>query len=132
MITFKTTAVTAVLAGACALGTAPAFAGAKDYAFQIVDKEIKHGAAIVSVRLVDNRTGQAVPDAVIYKTRLDMGPDGMETMTTPISALPVDQPGVYRFKTDLTMAGNWALSLAAKVQGETETIPGKLAIKATL
>jgi hypothetical protein len=40
----------------------------------------------------------------------------------PISS---DEPGVYSFKTDLVMAGRWRLSLAAKVQGEHETVKGE-------
>jgi hypothetical protein len=41
------------------------------------------------------------------------------------------EPGVYRFKTKLTMAGKWALSLGAKVQGETGTVENKLIVTAT-
>ena len=51
-----------------------------------------------------------------------MAPDGMPTMTAPIEALPSTEPGVYRFKTNLTMEGGWQLSLGAKIQGETGTL----------
>lgn len=112
-------------------GMTPSFAGVSNYEFQPVDQTLKHGDAVVAVRLIDKRTNKPVPDAVIYQTRLDMGPDGMAKMTTPVSPMPGTQPGVYRFKTNLLMAGNWALSLAAKVQGETETVPGQMTIKAT-
>ncbi len=61
---------------------------------------------------------------------MDMEPDGMETMTTPVEVLPSDEPGVYRFRTNLVMAGGWRFSIAAKVQGETETVEGKLVLKA--
>jgi hypothetical protein len=44
--------------------------------------------------------------------------------------LPETEPGVYRFKADLTMAGAWALQLVAKVQGEAETIAGTVNFKA--
>ena len=33
---------------------------------------------IVSVRLMNKKTGQPVPDAVIFASRLDMAPDGMQ------------------------------------------------------
>ncbi|ACI91178.1 conserved hypothetical protein [Afipia carboxidovorans OM5] len=126
-------AVTAALAAALSV---TAFSAAKaditDYEFRLVQTEVKHGkGAIVAVRLVEKRSGKAVPDAVIFATRIDMAPDGMETMAAPIEALPSTEPGVYRFKTNLTMAGGWRLSLGAKIQGETGTIENKLVLKAT-
>ena len=102
-----------------------------DYEFRLVQSDVKQGnGAIVAVRLVDKRSGKAVPDAVIFATRIDMAPDGMPTMAAPIEALPSSEPGVYRFKTNLTMAGGWQLSLGAKIQGETGTIENKLVLKA--
>lgn len=102
----------------------------KDYEFQLVQAELKKGDADLAVRLVDKRSGKAVPDAVIYTKRIDMAPDGMPTMTAPIDALPATEPGVYRFKVALSMAGNWLLSLSAKVQGENGTLEAKLPVKA--
>jgi hypothetical protein len=58
-----------------------------------------------------------------------MAPDGMPTMAAPLEQMPSVEPGVYRFKTGLPMQGNWQLSLAAKVQGETGTIESKLVLK---
>ena len=110
---------------------ATALADSKDYEFQLVDKEVKQGAATVAVKLVHKPSGRAIPDAVIFAKRIDMGPDDMEAMTAPLEPLPSTEPGVYRFKTDLTMAGNWTLSLGAKVQGETGTVENKLILKAT-
>ena len=106
-------------------------ADAKDYEFQLVQTEMKKGNdAVVAVRLVDKRTGKPVPEAVIFAKRIDMAPDGMETMTSSIEQLPSTEPGVYRFKTNLTMEGGWRLSLGAKVQGETGTVENKLVLKA--
>jgi hypothetical protein len=51
-------------------------------------------------------------------------------MASPIEALPATEPGTYRFKADLIMAGGWRLSLGAKVQGETGTLENKLILKA--
>lgn len=126
-------AVTAALAAALSV---TAFSAAKaditDYEFRLVQTEIKYGnGAIVAVRLINKRSGKAVPDAVIFATRIDMAPDGMESMAAPIEALPSTEPGVYRFKTNLTMAGGWRLSLGAKIQGETGTLENKLVLKAT-
>lgn len=132
MFAMKHAAVVVAVGSILAFGAmTPSFAAASDYEFQLVDQTLKHGAAVVVVRLVDKRTNRPVPDAVIYQTRLDMGPDGMATMTTPATPVPGTRPGVYLFKTNLMMAGNWALSLAAKVQGETETVTGRMTIKAT-
>ncbi|WP_336486351.1 FixH family protein [Methylobacterium nigriterrae] len=110
--------------------TGPAQADIKDYEFQLVKNEVKQGDAVLDVRLVDRRSGKPVPDAVIMAKRMDMAPDSMEEMTSKIEQLPSPEPGVYRFKTKLTMAGGWRLSLGAKVQGETGTVENKLVLQA--
>lgn len=121
-------ALSAVLLAAMATS---ALADIKDYEFQLVTKEVKHGAATVAVKLVHKPSGRAIPDAVIFARRMDMGPDKMEAMVAPLDPLPSEEPGVYLFKTELIMAGNWALSLGAKVQGEEGTVKSKLIVKAT-
>ena len=122
----------ALLCAVFAVPFAPmaARADAADYEFQLVDKEAKAGAATLSVRLVHKSDGKAVPDAVIFATRLDMAPDGMEGMKTSIEPAPGDEPGTYKFKVMLSMAGGWRLSLGAKVQGETGTVVGQMVLKA--
>ncbi len=111
--------------------TTTSLADSKDYEFQLIDKEVKQGEAVIAVKLVHKPSGRAIPEAVIFAKRIDMGPDGMETMEEPIEAVASTEPGVYRFKTNLTMAGKWALSLGAKVQGETGTVENKLVVTAT-
>lgn len=133
MTTFFTKrAARASLAAALSLAAlSAAHADIDDYEFRLVQSDIKQGnGAIVTVRLVDKRSGKAVPDAVIFATRIDMAPDGMPTMTAPIEVLPPTEPGIYRFKTNLMMAGGWQLSLGAKLQGETGTLENKLVLKA--
>lgn len=107
-----------------------ALADIKDYEFQLVQNEIKSGEAIVAVRVVHKPTGKPVPDAVIFSKRLDMAPENMATMTTPLEPVETSEPGVYRFKTKLTMDGRWQLSVAAKLQGESGTLQGRLILKA--
>src|SRR5260370_37332542 len=68
----------------------------KDYEFQLVDKTIKKGDAIISVRLIHKPDSKPVPDAVIFATRLDMAPDGMQEMTTKVTPMPGTEPGTYR------------------------------------
>ncbi len=103
----------------------------KDYEFQLVDQTVKKGDAIIAVRLIHKPDGKPVPDAVIFATRLDMTPDGMQEMATKIAPMQSTEPGVYKFKANVSMAGGWQLSLGAKVQGETGTVESKLVIKAT-
>ncbi|MFC6792249.1 FixH family protein [Methylobacterium komagatae] len=126
-------ALSAALLGAAFSASAtilPAQADIKDYQFQLVQQEAKVGEAVVAVRLVDKRTGKPVPDAVIFAKRLDMAPDSMEEMVTRLEQLPSTEPGIYRFKAKLSMAGGWRLSLGAKVQGETGTVEDKLVFQA--
>jgi hypothetical protein len=107
------------------------FAGPNDYTFEPVQAEVKKGNDVtVAVRLVHKPTGKPVSDAVIFSPRLDMSPEGMETMTAPIAKAAGAEPGSYAFKTDLPMAGGWLLTVSAKVQGEQETVVGKVAFKA--
>lgn len=109
-----------------------ATAGPQDYAFEAVAPQVRKGeGAVVAVRLVHKPTGEPVPDAVIFQTRLDMAPDGMPTMTTPVTVLPPTEPGVYRFQADFVMAGGWLLTLQAKVQGEAATVRGEVPLQAT-
>ena len=125
-------ALQAALIGVAMAGSVTvARADIKDYEFQLIDQTVKKGDAVISVRLVHKPDGKPVPDAVIFATRLDMAPDGMQEMATKITSMPSTEPGVYKFKATLTMAGGWQLSLGAKVQGETGTIENKLVLKAT-
>jgi hypothetical protein len=128
----RTSSAIAAAAMLSLLGFAtPALADIRDYEFQLVQNEARKGEAVIAVRLVNKKTGKAVPDAVIAAKRIDMAPDGMADMTPRIEQLPTTEPGVYRFKANLSMEGRWQLSLGAKVQGETGTVESRLVIKAT-
>jgi hypothetical protein len=112
-------------------GSTAALADIKDYKFELVDQTVQAGPdKVVTVRLMNTKTGKLVPDAVIFATRLDMAPDGMQEMATKIVAVPGAEPGTYKFKATFGMAGRWQLSLGAKVQGETGTVDNKLVITA--
>src|SRR5262245_6130133 len=117
--------VAAFLAATSFAGTA--FAGADDYAFEPVSGQIKSSnVATIAVRLVHKPSGKPVPAAAIVQTRIDMTPDGMASMAAAIVPLPNPEPGVYAFKAPLTMTGRWLLTVSAKVQGEPETVTGKV------
>jgi hypothetical protein len=131
MMIWRSVTAAALLAASFGLNS-EAFAGASDFAFEPVTAEMRKGDDVtIAVRLVNKATGKPVPDAVIIRTRIDMGPEGMGEMDSPVKPLPSPQPGVYAFKTDLTMAGRWQFTLAAKVQGEADTITGKIIVRAT-
>jgi hypothetical protein len=118
-------------AGLLATLASPALADVKDFEFQLVKSEVKQGdGAVVAVTLINKRTKQPVPNAVIFAKRIDMAPDGMASMSSPLTEMPSDKPGEYRFKTNLSMQGRWQLSLGAKVQGETGSVQSKLILKA--
>src|SRR5882724_5894897 len=109
-------AAQAALIGIVVTGWATtARADIKDYEFQLVDQAVEAGPdKTVTVRLVNKTTGKPVPDAVIFATRLDMAPDGMQEMATKTSSMPGTEPGTYKFKASFGMAGRWQLSLGAK------------------
>ena len=125
-------AFAATLIGLSVMGTPKlAFADIQDYEFQLVEPTVHAGAdRIVTVKLVNKKTGKPVPDAIIFASRLDMAPDGMQEMVSKATSMPGTEPGSYRFKATFSMAGRWQLSLQAKVQGETGTIESKLVVTA--
>ena len=128
MILRSTLAAAAVVAAMNLPSTA--FAGADDYVFESVKSEIKSSnVATVAVRLVHKPSGKPVTDAAILQTRIDMSPDGMASMASAIVPLPSPGPGVYAFKAPLTMAGRWLLTVSAKVQGEPDTVIGRITFK---
>jgi hypothetical protein len=107
-----------------------ALAAPTDYAFEPVSADVNRGEVTLAVRLMHKPTGKAVTDAVITQTRIDMAPDGMATMDSPLTLLPSPEPGVYAFKTELAMAGRWQLSISARVQGEPQPVIGKVTFTA--
>jgi YtkA-like len=122
------------LLGACfittmALHAAPVRAAASDYRFEVVEvKPAGTGKSNVTLRLVHTPDKKPVTDAVLFQVTADMGPDGMPTMTAPTKAL-APKAGLYSIEIEPGMAGNWALKVAAKVQGETETVRATLPVK---
>jgi hypothetical protein len=106
-----------------------ALAAAQDYRFEAAGPPVKSGkATIVKIRLVHLPDGKPVTGAVIFQTRFDMAPEGMATMTAPAKVVRASDANLYRLELEPSMGGNWALSLSAKVQGETETVNGTVPI----
>ena len=120
-------------AGACLAATAvlhPLHAAAADYRFEVADvKPAGTGKSDVTLRFIHAADKKPVANAVIFEIRADMGPEGMPTMTAPTKALPGSQLGLYVIEIEPRMPGNWALQVAAKVQGEKETVRASLPVK---
>jgi len=121
----------ALIAAVIGCANTAALADIRDYRFELVDQTIKAGAdKVITVRLINHKTGKAVPGAVIFATRLDMAPDAMKEMVTKVTPVPDAEPGIYRFQATFSMAGRWQLTLGAKIQGETGTLENKLVVTA--
>jgi len=125
---------TRALAGACLIATgallaAPVRAAPADYRFEVAQVQpAGPGKSNVTLRVVHVPDEKPVSDAVVFQSTADMGSAGMPTMTAPVTAMPTSQPGLYTFQIEPGMAGDWELKLAAKVQGEAETLHATLPI----
>lgn len=123
------------LLGACLIATAalhaaPVRAAASDYRFEVVEvKPAGPGKSNVTLRLIHTPDKKPVADAVLFQVTADMGPEGMPTMTAPAKAMPAPKGGLYTVEVEPGMAGNWSLQVAAKVQGESETVRAALPVK---
>lgn len=105
------------------------FAAAQDYRFELAAPIAQTGKTVlVKIRLIHVRDGKAVPAAILTQTKFDMGPEGMATMTAPIKTVPAADPAIYQFEVQPSMPGSWAIGLAAKVQGEAETVRGSVTV----
>lgn len=110
---------------------AAAGAAAAEYRFEVVGvpEASASGKSIVTLRLTHIPDGKPVAGAIVIQTHADMSPEKMKDMTAPVKALPATDPGLYRFEIEPGMAGGWALTVAAKVQGEAETVRGDVTVK---
>jgi hypothetical protein len=112
------------------VSAAPALAAATDYKFEVVTAQPAGPQKTdVTVRLVHAADSKPVADAVIFETHADMGPEGMPTMPGDVTAGAPQSGGAYRFQVATAMAGTWALTLSAKVQGESQTVKGTVNFK---
>jgi len=108
---------------------ASASAAPRDYTFAAVSAAVSQGdGVIVSIRLT--KKGKPVAGAQIIKAEISMAPDGMEDMQSAVTTVPGGEPGVYSFKTDLTMAGRWLLIVSAKVPDEPKPVFAKVIFQA--
>lgn len=119
----------AALVCAHALSPMPALAKADDYRFELVgEPHLAGGKDIVQLRIVHMPDSKLVVDAVIFESTADMGPAGMAAMTAPVKSISATG-GIYSFGVEPGGMGIWALHLAAKVQGEPETVRGTITVE---
>jgi hypothetical protein len=105
------------------------WAAGKDYRFEVAGQPVKSGKdTVVKVKLVHAPDNKPITGAIILPPKADMGPEGMAEMTTPVKVLQATEPGVYQVSLEPGMAGKWALTLSAKVQGEPETVRGTVTV----
>ena len=131
MIKNYTRAAAIAAALTMAMATMPAWADVKDYEFQLVSQEVKKGDAVIAVKLVHKPSGRAIPDAVIFAKRIDMGPDNMaDDGSASSSPCPAVSPASTSSRPTWRWRDAGRLTLGAKVQGETGTVQSKLIVNA--
>jgi len=77
----------AVLACGMTLAVAQTVSAApQDYQFQVVEPEFRQGGQVnLTIAITDLRTNTPVVDATIIAVQMDMSPDGMAGMRTPVT-----------------------------------------------
>lgn len=129
MTRFRISAVMAALTILFLTAPLASWAAPGDYRFELAGTPEKTDAGMrVKLRLVTVAGEKSVPGAEIVQTRLDMGPDGMPTMTAKVKSMPANEPDIYLFEAQPTMAGNWALTVSVKIEGEAEPVTGAITI----
>ena len=127
-------AAATLLAGASPALAIPAMPEA--YRFELVDPAVPSGPKqhAISVRIVRSSDNQQAMSAGIISVRLDMGPENMASMTTPVREIPNTAPGVYTFSFDDNMVwterAKWALTITAKVKSESKPVTGSVIFQA--
>lgn len=121
---------TAVLAAVVAAAGVWSVAGARSqaYKFEAVSEKIPVGERVrIEIRLLDP-SGSPVPvgNVEIVSSRLDMSPDGMAAMATPLTPVPAGAPGVLAFEAKIAMAGRWALGIVAEAGDAADPVEGEV------
>jgi hypothetical protein len=84
--------------------------------------------SLVFMRLVRPSDGAPLTDADVTLSRVDMAPDGMGEMTARSYIRPYGDPGTYRVEIHPNMAGRWAVTVAARVAGDSEPVRQTLTV----
>ena len=100
------------------------------YRWQAITAEVAAAPAQqFSIRLIGPQ-GAVVEGVEIVDARLDMSPEGMAAMGTPLTPEGFGEAGVFNYRADFTMAGRWALHLTTKIPGQSDPIDGEVIVTA--
>ena len=101
-------------------------------AWKFLDANVSANATSqIRVQLIDGAGLPVKKTVAILSSRIDMGPDGMPTMTAPLRVLLSTTPGTVTFETNLPAPGRWSLSLSAKVPGVPKPVTGGAVVTAS-
>jgi hypothetical protein len=123
-------ALAITIGAAAAAAAAPEADSKQGYTFSVESNRMKAGTPSTFTVHVLSPHMAPVSGARITATRLDMAPDGMPEMTAPIKRTHSGSSGGQAFSATLPMAGRWAVSLEAKVPGETGPVRGQVILDA--
>jgi hypothetical protein len=125
----STTILWAALAAMAMPAGGQAWAAPEDFRLEAAGQPVKAGeATVIKLRLVHVPDGKPVLGAILIQPKLEMG-EGHGAMTAPVKiAAAPPEPGLYAVEARPGMSGEWVISVAAKVPGETGTVRGRLAL----
>ena len=111
----------------------PGIAASDEPKWEAVNAEVPTGKAVrLEARLIGAGGTPVASSITVTSKRLDMGPDGMPTMAAPLKPiLGGGEPGVVAFEADIAMAGRWALTITAKVEGQPKPVTGVVVFTAS-
>jgi Cu(I)/Ag(I) efflux system membrane fusion protein len=108
----------------------PALLAGETYRWEAIPAEVDAAPGQpFSIRFI-GPDGAAVENVEIFDARLDMSPEGMAAMDTPLTPEGAGEKGTFSYRADFTMAGQWALHLAARVPGKNETVMSEVILLA--
>lgn len=109
-----------------------------NYRFELVGQPQQEGGigklhqadseSLIFVRLVRISDGALVADADVALLRVDMAPDAMGEMTARSYIRPYGALGTYRVEVHPSMAGRWAVTLAARTNDQSRLVPQVLTV----
>ena len=115
----------AAIAVAATLFTTQITVGQTAPHWEAVSAQVVTGRNVRLTARLLGANGQPVASAImVTASRLDMGPDGMQTMTSELRQVATTEPGTVVFETDIAMAGRWALRLTSTVAGQAQPVTG--------
>lgn len=131
LIPLRVAAFAAVVAGC-----ANAFqTSSESYRFEPVGSPVRtqQGDTQLRVRLVHLPDNRSVTDAEILDQQLGMWMSGYKAatfmMTAPVGPAEPEGNGIYRLHARLPMAGEWRLTLTARVPNEASPVRGTVRIR---